>query len=74
MGCCVKIGMAKIRFLLLLLGLTTLVCLPGCVVDDDLDDGPDIDVDIKRDDDDPDIIVTPPTTTTTTTSAGQTGG
>jgi hypothetical protein len=60
--------MERLRNLILLLGLTAVFGTTGCVVED-LDDDPDIDVDIKRDDD-PDVIVQPPSTTTTTTSGG----
>ena len=61
--------MERLRYLFLILGLATAIGVTGGCVVDDVDDDPDINVDVPRDDD-PDIIVEPPSTTTTTTSGG----
>jgi hypothetical protein len=54
--------MERLRYLMLLLGLAAVLATSGCIIEDDYDDEPDVDVDVDPPviEDDPDIIVTPP--------------
>lgn len=64
--------MAILRTLTMIAALASILCLPGCIVEDDY---PNDDVDIHVDPpEDKDVIVNPPTTTTTTTTGGETTG
>lgn len=72
--------MERLRTLCFLLGFAAVLTTGGCIVEDDYDDEPDVNVDVDPpvdndpdviiEKDDPDIIVTPPTTSTTTTTGG----